>query len=256
MKRIIPFMVIVAMLLSMGFSAAATEQGEHTKDVYGKYEAGEASEQIITVDIDWEGMNFTYNGETKVWDPQSHKYTEYNEGGWSQSDAKIKFTNHSNLILQAGITYESNPDYKDMGLAFTQNQPYIGSAATGEGTAAGNPYEVVIQAVPTGKLPEDTKANTVVGEIKVTVTPVENHLVVLGTLESIYGEIPLKDNAHNVGDAYYDTADDITALTELFDEAMAEAVKTGNEAQKNVTLNAFLTAFYSKLRLVPDKTVD
>ena len=56
MKRIIPFMVIVAMLLSMGFSAAATGQEEHTNDVYGKYEAGEASEQIITVDIDWEGI--------------------------------------------------------------------------------------------------------------------------------------------------------------------------------------------------------
>lgn len=255
MKRIIPFMVIVTMLLSMGLSAAATETTEYSGVVKGVYVPGEVSEQIITVDIEWEGMNFTYNGETKVWDPKDHKYTEYNSGGWSQSDAKIKFTNHSNVILQAGITYESNQDYKDMGLAFTQDQPYIGSAAIGEGTDAGSSYEVVIQAVPTGSLPEGTKADTVVGEIKVTVTPVESHLIALGTLEGIYKDILLKDNKPGVGIAYYESKTDILALTELFDKAMEEAVKPGNEAQKNVTLNDFLTAFYGKLLLMPDKTV-
>ena len=256
MRRIIPFMIIVTMLLSMGLSATATQQKEFSNDVYGKYEAGETPEQVITVDIDWVGMNFTYNGATKIWDSEEHRYKEHIPGGWSQSNASIAFTNHTNLILQAEISYEQHDNYKEMGLAFAQNQPVIGSAANHEGTQAGVPYTVVIPAVPTGKLPEGTKDNTKVGTIKVTVTPVESHLIALGNLESIYNDFPLKASNPGPGVAYYDTAQDISILTELFDAAYAEAETSDDEVVKNVTLNAFLTEFYGRLRLMPDQTVE
>lgn len=251
MRKTIALMLIAAMLLSMSFSAAATQTTEAgTTSVKAGYIAGEEGGQIISVDIEWEGMEFTYNGASAaVWDPKKHEYTGGSEAGWAESNASISITNHSNVILHAGITYSSNSGYEDMSLKFTDEYPYIGSAETSDST--GTECEVIIQAIPWGVLAPDTRTGTEVGQIKVTVAPVESPMYVLASMEDLYGEVPVKFAALPRGELYFETEADKTQVDDYYKAAVAEAGKQdATAAQKNLALNQFLTAFYNKLHLM------
>lgn len=251
MRKIIPLMLIAAMLLSMSLSAAATQSTEAgTTNVKAGYVAGEEGGQIISVDIEWEGMEFTYNGASAaVWDPEKHEYIGGSEAGWANSNASISITNHSNVILQAGITYSSNSGYEDMSLKFTDEYPYIGSAETSEKT--GTECEVIIRTIPDGVLASDTKTGTEVGQIKVTVAPVESPKDVLTSMEDLYGEIQVKSDTLSRGEVYFETEADKAQADSYYKAAVAEANKQdATAAQKNLALNQFLTAFYNKLHLM------
>lgn len=251
MRKIIPLMLIAAMLLSMSLSAAATQSTEAgTTSVKAGYVAGEEGGQIISVDIEWEGMEFTYNGASAaVWDPEKHEYTGGSEAGWAESNASISITNHSNVIIHAGITYSSNSGYEDMDMKFTDEYPYIGSAETSEKT--GTECEVIIQAIPDGELAPDTKTGTEVGQIKVTVAPVDSQSTVLVSMEGSYSDISVKSATLPRGELYFETEADKTQVDNYYKAAVAEAGKQdATAAQKNLALNQFLTAFYNKLHLM------
>lgn len=260
MKRMIPLMLVVAMLLSMGLSAAATQTTEvGSTNVTANYEAGEEGGQIISVEIAWEGMEFTYNGASNpVWDPKEHKYSEESAAGWAESNASIAITNHSNVILQAEIAYSSMDGFDDMYLVFASENPYIGSAATGEDTNAGTECMVTIQAIPMGELASDTGTGTEVGQIKVTVVPVETHMTVLASLEGLCEETPADASLVSRGEAYFATSADKEDAVEYFAEALAEATSTdasSTTAKKNQALNLFITAYYNNLCLKQDEAV-
>lgn len=254
MRRIVPLVLIAAMLLSMGRSASATQTTEvGSTNVTAGYLAGEEGGQIISVEIEWEGMEFTYNGASNpVWDPKEHKYSEGTEAGWAESTASIAITNHSNVILQAGIQYSSEPDYGDMTLAFTHPDPFIGSAHTS--TDAGAECRIAIRAIPMGSLAPNTKTGTKVGEIKVTVVPVDDPMVVLASLADLYGEVPVKSANVPRGEAYFETEADKQLAADTFDKAYTEINnETSSDAEKNLALNAFLTAYYNELYLMQDQ---
>ena len=254
MKRMIPLMLIVAMLLSMSLSAAATEAG--STSVKAGYAAGEESGQIISVDIEWEGMEFTYNGASDdTWDPEAHQYIKGHAAGWAESAASISITNHSDTILQADIQYTSETGFEDMELEFADDKPYIGSANTGIDGGAGAACQVIVRTIPMGELAPNTQTGTKVGEIKVTVTPVDNHMTVLGSLEGAAGEIPVKSDTLARGSICFETAQDMTDADTYFQEALEAALKQDPDSTpaKNLALNKFLTAYYNKLYLKQDQ---
>ena len=254
MRRIIPLMLIAAMLLSMGLNASATQATEAgSTNVTAGYVAGEEGGQIISVELEWEGMEFTYNGESKpVWDPENHQYVGGSEAGWAESNASISVTNHSNVILQAGINYSSESGYEDMELAFTDVNPFVGSAETSDG--AGAECEIIIRAIPMGSLAPNTKTGTKVGEIKVTVVPVDDPKEVLASLADLYGEVPVKSANVLRGEAYFETDADKQLAADTFDKAnTAISNENSSDAEKNLALNAFLTAYYNELYLMQDQ---
>ena len=254
MRRIIPLMLIAAILLSMGLNASATQATEAGgTNVTTGYVAGEEGGQIISVELEWEGMEFTYNGESKpVWDPKEHKYTGGSEAGWAESTASISITNHSNVILQAGIDYSSESGYEDMELAFTDVNPFVGSAETSDG--AGAECEIIIRAIPMGSLAPNTKTGTKVGEIKVTVVPVDDPKEVLASLADAYIDIPLESDTLPRGEIYYKTEQELTDVDDCYQVAATEAGKQDTTTAKiNLALNAFLTAYYNELYLMQDQ---
>lgn len=254
MRRIIPLMLIAAILLSMGLNASATQATEAGgTNVTAGYVAGEEGGQIISVELEWEGMEFTYNGESKpVWDPKEHKYTGGSEAGWAESTASISITNHSNVILQAGIDYSSESGYEDMELAFTDVNPFVGSAETSDG--AGAECEIIIRAIPMGSLAPNTKTGTKVGEIKVTVVPVDDPKEVLASLADAYIDIPLESDTLPRGEIYYKTEQELTDVDDCYQVAATEAGKQDTTTAKiNLALNAFLTAYYNELYLMQDQ---
>ena len=258
MKRIIPLILITVLVLSMSLSAAASQTtDDFITSVKAGYVAGEEGGQIISVDIEWEGMEFTYNGESNpVWDPKEHKYSKGSEAGWAVSTASISITNHSNAILQAGIVYTSEDGFEDMELKFTKDEPFIGSANTSDD--AGTECEVIIRAIPMGELASNTEIGTKVGEIKITVAPIEGHTMVLGMLEGEIDDIPVKSDTLPRSEIYFKTPDDKKQAADLYQAACTEAGKQegSSTAQKNLALNQFLTAYYNKLHLKQDQAAN
>lgn len=120
MKKVLSFVLVLAILLSLPATASAETVNNGTSattiDVSGTY----APAKKISVTVAWEEMNFTYTAS--VWDPDTHQYT--GSGAWSTDTKTITVTNHSDVAVNAT-------------LAFT---PEAGSNVTGAftGTGPGN----------------------------------------------------------------------------------------------------------------------
>lgn len=81
--------------------------GAHTIDVQGKYQAGAAAADVISVDVQWEGLEFTYTaGNAGTWNPADHSYTGTTEGSWSDTKGSVTVTNHSNVTVTASFCFD------------------------------------------------------------------------------------------------------------------------------------------------------
>ena len=250
MRKTISLMLAVAMLLSMGLSAAAAEPvASKSGTVLASYVPGEQDTQIISVDINWKYMEFTYHDASEeVWDPVNHTYGEAKEAAWEHSKAYISITNHSNAILQASIVYSPKDNkYKDMTLLFTNDQPYIGSAYTA--VDAGKACNVTIRAIPDGKLDSDVSAGTEVGEIRVSVETVDNYATIMEKI-GMYVDYRAKDAEHSRGDICYATQADYEKVESCYENADKVISESENAYEKNAALNDLITAYYNNLYFI------
>ena len=112
MKKIFATLLAVAMLASMSVTAFAEENtgATHTEiTVTGKYTPGATTGEIISADIAWEAMDFTYTGASQgAWNPATHTYDGATEGGWSDNTPAITVTNHSNVAVNATLGFTAN----------------------------------------------------------------------------------------------------------------------------------------------------
>ena len=175
MKKILSFVLVLAMLFSLSITAFAAESMTGTNDtsstdVHGTYIAGTSGGTVFSVDISWSDMNFTYYGASSpVWDPVTHTYSgEEREAGWAESNAYIELTNHSNAHIYVDLIYKAKDGYKDAKVLFQYNGAYVGRADNGLGKdGAGLPQTVRIGITPSGVLPEGTK-DALIGSITVS----------------------------------------------------------------------------------------
>lgn len=256
MKKIIALVLILLTVFSMSATAFAADitdtNSGNNQDVTASYEAGDVSTTIISVDISWNHMSFTYKGASEpVWDASKHQYTgEATEAGWVESEAAITITNHSNAILQAGITYAPETSFSNISMYFTDAAPYVGSADTSD-TDAGTPCSVSVQAIPDGDLPSDTVDNTKIGTITVKVSADITAQSVLAVIEEQAAAVSArKYDEISRGTAYFESqtaAGEILALCESAADVVYSADKT--DAEKNAVLNELIAAYYSALKI-------
>ena len=91
----------------LGTPAAGNEDREIT--VNGSFVPGAAADEIISVDVAWEAMDFTYTGASQgTWNPVTHAYEGAIEGGWSNNTPAITVTNHSNVAVNATLGFTAN----------------------------------------------------------------------------------------------------------------------------------------------------
>ena len=91
----------------LGTPAAGNEDREIT--VNGSFVPGTAADEIISVDVAWEAMDFTYTGASQgTWNPVTHAYEGAIEGGWSDNTPAITVTNHSNVAVNATLGFTAN----------------------------------------------------------------------------------------------------------------------------------------------------
>lgn len=89
-----------------GSSASGKGAGKYTLEIVGLYTPGANVGDVISVDVVWDAMNFTYTaGTLGTWSPENHSYSGGTEGGWSTDKAGITVTNHSNVGIDATMSF-------------------------------------------------------------------------------------------------------------------------------------------------------
>ena len=85
--------------------SAGNGKGKYNIEISGTYTPGTADE-IISVDVAWEAMDFTYTGASQgTWNPATHAYEGATEGSWSDNTPSITVTNHSNVAINATLDF-------------------------------------------------------------------------------------------------------------------------------------------------------
>lgn len=119
MKKLTAALLVLSLLLCLSVSSFAANsetviQNDKAVNIIanGKYEPIEPPEKVISVDIQWEDMNFQYFQGEKTWNPANHSYTSA-EGHWNEDTRHISMLNRSNTVLQAIFTWEQNTALSD-----------------------------------------------------------------------------------------------------------------------------------------------
>ncbi len=256
MKKVFPLVLVLVLLLTVSATAFASDIADAetlgSQDVLASYEAGAQDKTVVSVDISWNQLSFTYKGASEqIWDAANHQYTEdAAQAGWVASDATITVTNHSNSILQAAISYVPESVYSGIFMCFTADAPYVGSAYTSD-TEAGTACSVTVKVIPDGELPDDTADKTKIGVITVKVISDIDAVAAVDAIGAAIAACPADDSGLERGGVYFAAGTDKQALLEQADAAtMACNDENLTAAEKNVIVNALITAFYGALDIV------
>lgn len=262
MKKTISSILVLVLLVAMSTTVLAssitdTETG-NSQEVLASYEAGVGDKTIISVDIGWNKMSFTYKGASEpVWDAAKHQYVgDATEACWAASDAAITITNHSNSILRANISYTPEDAYSEIFMCFTDAAPYIGSAHTddqedADGNKLGTPCTVTVKVIPDGALSADTTDNTRIGVVTVKVTSDYNGLDVVDAITAMLSVHPWDATGLERGAVYFTSQEAAGTVAELADAAAITFLQSEmTEAERNVAVNALITAYYGALEIV------
>lgn len=255
-KRIITLLLALLMAIALPAAAADGTEDDATHEVWASYRAGTADRAVISIDISWEQMSFTYaDTSAPAWNPETHRYEgETTEGGWLPGAGIITVRNNSNAILRASIEYMQEDAYGGVDMRFTDKAPYIGSAHTGdrtdgEGNACGTPCQIAVRMIPVGILPDGTGESVKIGTVSVTV---DTDVDVRSMLDEINGLIdlhPVTEGAElDRGTAHFVPGTDKQELYALTEAALvAYTDEDLSEPEKNAAINEALSAFYGAL---------
>lgn len=159
MKKILALFLALTLVLSMSataFAATAEKGDSENIDVTAKYNSSSTTPDVYSVEIEWEGMTFTYS-ETgdKVWNPATHTYTDNTTAGWDKNEAAITVTNHSNKDVTVQFTYAAEGDTGVTGeldktseilAAGVENEVDKAASVTATLTIGGKPNSTVTEA--------------------------------------------------------------------------------------------------------------
>lgn len=119
MKKFIAGLLSLALVGSMSVAAFAENEansggGDTSIAVEGKYQTNTTAE-VISVDLVWESMEFSYTAPNKgTWNPRTLEYENPTEGGWAPKNniypPRIVLTNHSNADIKAAFSFASAVD--------------------------------------------------------------------------------------------------------------------------------------------------
>ena len=153
--------------------SAGNGKGKYNIEISGTYTPGAAADEIISVDVAWEAMDFTYSASSQgTWNPATHAYDGQTEGGWSDNTPAITVTNHSNVAVNATLGFTA--DVTGVVGTFTEasgtENDNILNLATAEGTTLENAPTATANFGISGAAIDADKA---LGTITVTIAKAE-----------------------------------------------------------------------------------
>ena len=170
--------VVLALAMCMSFTAFAETvnvgeaNGMASITVNGTYADGLVAQEIISVDISWGAMSFTYHDTDEgEWNDEKHEFEGTKAAYWDceENANKITLTNHSNTVIEAQLTCTKSEGSDIVG-SFTED---VGEAndgvieiATAVGTEFDNaPSESVYFNIASGSITKDETLGTITVKI-------------------------------------------------------------------------------------------
>ena len=127
MKKMISFALAILLVASMSVTAFAAEagpgrgEGKWDITVNGNYTPGN-SVDVISVDISWAEMSFTYTGGSLgTWNTATHEYEGGTDGSWSDKKTRITVKNHSNCEITASFEFKAATGLNVTGTFYTRS---------------------------------------------------------------------------------------------------------------------------------------
>lgn len=136
-------LLTAAMAVLMSTTVYGAEQSDGSTPieigVFAQREPEELPDEVISVDVAWENMVFTYGGGTRgTWNSQTHLFEQARENAWSQNTAEITVKNHSNVQVQADFAFQAstggilgNFSKNRVILDRADTEPYLGDEESG-----------------------------------------------------------------------------------------------------------------------------
>ena len=159
MKKLLTLALALVMMMSLSVTAfAATNDGtsDTTIDVKAVYSASATTPDVISADIAWGAMEFTYSvGGTHTWDPVNHVYKDNTTATWTSSGNTVTVTNHSNVAIKAELSFVADSAYSGITGSFGEDATLLLATAVGTDKDAA---------------PSDSANLTLSGELANTVT--------------------------------------------------------------------------------------
>lgn len=181
MKKIFAITLAIVMMMATATTAFAAEGSSTKKDgetqditVNAKYNSGTTESAVVSVNVAWGAMEFTYNvSGNKVWHADDHSYTTDTTSKWSESGNTVTITNHSNIDVKVKTEYKPEETYKDITGTFTYTKTADDDGfiklTRGQENMKDSADNVVATLTLGGKLASSVNASTKVGTITVTI---------------------------------------------------------------------------------------
>ena len=268
MKKLLTGILTLSLAASLAVPAfaadnTATNDGSKGTDipVSGVYQAGAPAADVISVDLAWDNMDFTYTAPSKSdWNAKTHEYETATAGGWTATngtDPKIAVTNHSNAAVKA--TFGFTASVEGLNGNFTKNDLVL---ATAENTVVDKaPKGETAFSVDGGAIDADKALGTITVTIgKFDTTPktisTAEELLATGSESGIYklvNDIDLGANGLNITSGSYTldlnghtlSSSDVTVITVVKDAALT--LKNGNVT--NTSGNQVLSNNYGRVEI-------
>lgn len=107
-----------------GSNSSTKKDGESQSiPVDAKYNGSVTTPGVVSVQIEWGKMEFTYNvGGTKDWNAKDHTYDDNSTEKWTEEGNTIKLTNHSNVDVKATFTYQQKDNSVSGDFTYNNNK--------------------------------------------------------------------------------------------------------------------------------------
>lgn len=171
MRKIISLTLALVLVLSLSVTAfaAANDGTKNTSiDVNALYTDGIATPEVISVNVEWGAMTFTYTvSGTHNWNASAHEYTTDAEGAWSANGNTVTVTNHSNIAVKAELAFTADAAYDTVTGSFDKA---VLNLASGEGLAYAEADQQTAELTLGGTLADTVTTSTKVGTITVAIS--------------------------------------------------------------------------------------
>lgn len=181
MKKILTGIFALTLVASMNFQTfAVTNDGTAGTEieVNGTFTAAADPSIVVSADVTWDELSFTYQDGAKHWDAEKH-IDVADEGAWETTKKNITVTNHSNTSIKASFEFAADVD--GLNGSFDKTEFDIASA---ENTTIENaPTDTTAFGISGGPITKDQK----IGTITVKITSDTSDTTMVKNLEDLCG---------------------------------------------------------------------
>ena len=172
MKKILSLILALALVMSLSVTTFAAETNDGSQntsiDVNALYSDGVSTPEVISVNVEWGAMSFTYSvSGTKTWDATKHEYTTNSNAAWTATGNTVTVTNHSNIAVKAELAFAADTAYNTVTGSFDKATLLLDS---GDGLTYANADKDTATLTLAGTLADTVKTSTKVGTITVSIS--------------------------------------------------------------------------------------